>query len=388
MNAMTGMRGVAAAGGDKQKFKVGDRVRVHGDPYFLALNNRAGLIEGRAHHRHRGDWLVNLDNQGGSLTFLESEMTLLPPFAAGDRVRIKSGPNNSGFGEIGDIGVVDTVEHGNVYMKFEAGARAGESWWISPEHLEPAPLRIEAGKTYVTADGTRVGPMKSCGIDEFTADGGARIYRPDGKRIFGGEPTLVAEAPALTKGNPAAQVDNLADEYGGGEAKPKFKVGDRVECRGQFSFDPSIGTVVGFAESGLPYVSIDGRAAPFLEKGWCYQSKQLRLVAPATSANPTTLIVALLENGQPKPATRPYVHRSREAAATEAARLAGKHTGQEFGVFELVDTRKVERTYEHEWQRLAAEGKFKEAARCLKDAVDIPLQSAKSAVDYWLCAAA
>lgn len=47
-------------------------------------------------------------------------------------------------------------------------------------------------------------------------------------------------------------------------------------------------------------------------------------------------IVALIENGTPKPATRPYVHDSRDGAEQEARRLAALHAGSEFAVFELV----------------------------------------------------
>ncbi|MBZ9922412.1 hypothetical protein LB579_32630, partial [Mesorhizobium sp. BR1-1-7] len=81
-----------------------------------------------------------------------------------------------------------------------------------------------------------------------------------------------------------------------------------------------------------------------------------------------TAIVCLLENGQPKPSTLPFVHSSRSAAATEANRLAGVHKGKEFGVYECVDVKKVEKTYEHEWQRLAAGGSKIPAIKSYRDA--------------------
>src|SRR5690606_33760329 len=78
-------------------------------------------------------------------------------------------------------------------------------------------------------------------------------------------------------------------------------------------------------------------------------------VAPATRWGETgPSIVALIENGQPKPSARPFVHASREAAETEASRLAGKHPGKEFGVYELVATKREE--VKHEWQKLALAG--------------------------------
>ncbi|MBA8851234.1 hypothetical protein FHW20_002169 [Ochrobactrum intermedium] len=57
--------------------------------------------------------------------------------------------------------------------------------------------------------------------------------------------------------------------------------------------------------------------------------------APATKP----AIVALIENGQPKPSEKPKVHISEESATDEAERLAVKYLGQKFGVFVLADSR-------------------------------------------------
>ncbi|RLL71679.1 hypothetical protein D8666_19640 [Ochrobactrum soli] len=57
--------------------------------------------------------------------------------------------------------------------------------------------------------------------------------------------------------------------------------------------------------------------------------------APATKP----AIVALIENGQPKPSEKPKVHISEESATDEAERLAVKYPGQKFGVFALADSR-------------------------------------------------
>ncbi|MDH0369044.1 hypothetical protein [Brucella anthropi] len=57
--------------------------------------------------------------------------------------------------------------------------------------------------------------------------------------------------------------------------------------------------------------------------------------APATKP----AIVALIENGQPKPSEQPKVHKSEESATDEAERLAVKYPGQKFGVFVLADSR-------------------------------------------------
>lgn len=57
---------------DKPKFKVGDRVRVHGHPYYLMEDEDTGTIIGASDGR--GDWDVELDNYGDYLSFLESEL--------------------------------------------------------------------------------------------------------------------------------------------------------------------------------------------------------------------------------------------------------------------------------------------------------------------------
>lgn len=53
-------------------------------------------------------------------------------------------------------------------------------------------------------------------------------------------------------------------------------------------------------------------------------------------------IVALVKNGQPRPADRPYVHASVAAATTEAERLARNNPGQEFAVYQRVAGRVAE----------------------------------------------
>lgn len=66
----------------------------------------------------------------------------------------------------------------------------------------------------------------------------------------------------------------------------KFKVGDRVDTRGDYSFDPGRGTVVkAYAADDLYYVEMDGEDGPGCDTGWAYTSKHLTAVAvaPATA---------------------------------------------------------------------------------------------------------
>jgi hypothetical protein len=93
----------------------------------------------------------------------------------------------------------------------------------------------------------------------------------------------------------------------------------------------------------------------------------------------------LIENGQPKPSTLPFVHANETLAAKEAARLAGVHKGQEFGVYVL--TQKVSEpapSYKHEWQRFAAKGEKLSAIKELRSVTGLGLKSAKDAVDHWI----
>ncbi|QFT69673.1 hypothetical protein FIU93_23010 [Labrenzia sp. THAF35] len=53
-------------------------------------------------------------------------------------------------------------------------------------------------------------------------------------------------------------------------------------------------------------------------------------------------IVCLLEDGEPRPSVKPFVHASEESATKEAERLSLMHIGQEFGVFVLTEKRVAE----------------------------------------------
>ncbi|MCK4205290.1 ribosomal protein L7/L12 [Brucella pituitosa] len=108
---------------------------------------------------------------------------------------------------------------------------------------------------------------------------------------------------------------------------------------------------------------------------------------PVTQAAPVAkpAIVALIENGQPKPSVAPFVHANETLAAKEAARLANLHKGKEFGVYVL--TQKVSEpapSYKHEWQRFAAKGEKLSAIKELRSVTGLGLKSAKDAVEHWI----
>ena len=96
-------------------------------------------------------------------------------------------------------------------------------------------------------------------------------------------------------------------------------------------------------------------------------------------------IVALIENGQPKPSVAPFVHANETLAAREAARLASLQKGKEFGVY--VMAQKVSEpapSYKHEWQRFAAKGERVSAIKELRSVTGLGLKAAKDAVEQWI----
>lgn len=353
------------------RFKVGDRVRATED----APRGKTGTIRKYEKNHVRQNWLVEFDDwtggHDGEMDLPDSGWWLaeneIEP-ATDNGLRIQTGR----------------------YYKTRDGRKVGpmEMWsdW-GVEH----PWQEEGG------------------VNRFTE--GGDIWRDDGTSEYG-SPTLIAEWPSDT-GCAAAEVDNLRDEYGPFTAKPKFKVGDRVKFRDDYESDAA-GAEAMVIEVNRWGVMVDrgGMYGKSTEA-----AADLRLVADATSgkfkvgdrvritnpanfrtgtrvgdigvvtkdytggmfvdidlhhetdgvinqiAKPTDIkmapnpaIVARIDNGQPEPATNPYVHADRDSALREAARLAKANPGKEFGVYEYVSSAKEAKVYEHEWQRLAAEG--------------------------------
>lgn len=309
----------------------------------------------------------------------------------GDRVVTPKGWASDA--KAGDVGIVHRIAPHGVTVKIDGGD--GFDWFYG--HGEFKPFRIEAGRYYRTRDGRKVGPM-SAHMGAWTADGGRRMYLSDGQRYFScdrGPDDLVAPwqepaAPPATRVNTAATVDFLADEYGSGvaaKAKPKFKVGDRVVYRNYPSFGSGdcYGTVSDVTEDGTKVWSDNWTIGS--SSGYISCADLEPAPAPWTSITPTNpvAIVALIEDGQPKPATRPFVHATLDGAATEAKRLAGVHKGKSFGVYALTGepARVTWPVYEREWQRLAAAGSIIPAIKELRAVSGIGLKAAKDAVEDW-----
>ncbi len=192
---------------------------------------------------------------------------------------------------------------------------------------QPAAFTIEAGKTYATRGGRKVGPLLSFGEDRLiVAKGDGNIWLLNGKAgQFNVDPDdLVSEwidEPVAV----AASNDN--------GAPAKFKVGDVV---GSTENTWTKYRVTGVKAGRINVDSLKADGSKAHSHGWF--DDDIFFVAEAPAIKPTA-IVALIENGQPKPATRPYVHTTEESATKEAERLALLHPGQEFGVYVLAGSK-------------------------------------------------
>lgn len=255
---------------------------------------------------------------------------------------------------------------------------------------QPATFKIEEGKFYKTRDGRKIGPMvvaqgrgkpwpwkSRYGLNiyyfkenGFSCPGSAHLHRDTDDIVAEWIDEPVTESSTTTAGN-----DNT---------QPKFKASDRVKCLksypGQFTDGKEY--VVSADHFGREYESVKVKVddAGSTENGWLPEFFEL--------VTPTTTIVALIENGQPKPSSTPHVHASTGAAEKEAKRLAAKFKGQQFGVFTLTTTHHEPKpVYDHKWQNMAALGLKIDAIRELRSITGMGLKPAKDAVEYFLAAA-
>ena len=122
----------------------------------------------------------------------------------------------------------------------------------------------------------------------------------------------------------------------GTAGKAKFKVGDRVEVFDHpYTFSDQV--VFGLIEHEsrkrgdwivrVEYALSDGESA---QQSLGFHASEMRLTTIPTS---TPHIVAVIENGTPKPNARPRIHDTESSATIEAERLAKLNPGQTFGVF-------------------------------------------------------
>ncbi len=316
--------------------KVGDKVRS----LVTQIDVRAGgLYEVKT--VDGGDvWVI--DDVGDNWYLASDEFEILPvaakapedktAFKVGDRVRALQ---DSGLGAFlaGKEYEVLAVTDERITAINERGQRDiwGEHYFelvpVAKVPEDQPALKIEAGKYYRTRDGRKVGPMEAW--------------------CFGGWHSDRAEYPL----NGGVWLDDGTAKYAGAKDSHDL-IAEWVD------------------------VSVKA-AAPF---PFILRNLEFSFVPVAKPA-----IVALIENAQPKPSAAPHVHANETFAAREAARLAGIHKGQEFGVYVL--TQKVSEpapSYKHEWQRFAAKGEKILAIRELRSVTGLGLKAAKDAVEHWI----
>lgn len=397
------------------KFKVGDRVRVatmnwgaeqHGKTGTVTNNNpdsfagltvtikydvpmKSGLTtnayaESELEHIYTSCAAAEVDNLADEYGAPKAK------FKVGDRVRITDAAlYRHNVVKVGDLATITENDYGDNYvLNVETEAEGTiEQWGGSDtfEHVAVAPataaLRTEAGKFYKTRDGRKalVGNNDNDVTYPFyhTVDGkGWHGITRDGKSCIGfSHQDLIAEWTDEPVAAPAA----------------KFKVGDKLTKRNGYWREE--GYEVKKIEGDRVYLDDTfGGSVPYKAN-----DEELVVVKPSVSSiadivarhsQTGTAIVAVLEDGQPRPATRPYVHTSTGAAETEANRLARTNPGKEFGVYTLGTVAKVERVYEHEWQRLAVSGKTYEAKTALTKVAGIEFFQSAMIVNDWLDAEA
>lgn len=241
-----------------------------------------------------------------------------------------------------------------------------------------ATLKIEAGKFYKTRDGRKVGPMER--REGYLFHEGWH-YNASGECCYRGRS---GDCVQKDREIIAEWIDEPVAKPSNDNAKPKFKVGDRVKLARSFFGVAKVGATATVGKRGMfaGFVDIvwDKNSLHQGQMDGGYTLDYFELL-PASPPTPTTAIVALIENGQPKPSSTPHVHTSEVAAHKEAGRLAAKHKGQQFGVFTLTATHKEERVYDHKWQNMAALGLKIDAIKELRAVAGLDLLSAKRAVE-------
>lgn len=354
----------------EQRFKVGDWVR--------SLVNWGDIEVGKVyqipHLDGDGEPWFTPDGTGGWSDYLTlDEIEPWQP-RVGERVKVTGNDQWAGDGEVTEL-----RNYGVFIVLMKTGRFSGKPGGFYLSDIEPilttapeqpATLKIEAGRFYKTRDGRKVGPMVVDG-PAWTPNSGQHWYRDDGSRYYacdrGGVTDLIAE-----------WIDEPVAKASNDNAQPKFKVGDRVKCLksypGQFTAGKEY--VVSADHFGRKYESVKVKRddAGSTENGWLPEFFEL--------VEPTTTIVALIENGQPKPSSTPHVHASTGAAEKEARRLSAKYKGKQFGVFTLTTTHEeAAPVYDHKWQNMAALGLKIDAIKELRAVAGLDILSAKRAVE-------
>lgn len=251
------------------------------------------------------------------------------------------------------------------------------SWLI--ENFELVTLKIEAGKFYKTRDGRKVGPMvEDKWHDRRYGWTVAHVFNAEYGKAWRGDGAFHPDVGTQHGADLIAEwIDEPAAKASNDNTTPKFKAGDRISGNAP-AWGMVTGTITAFDNSSptQAYMIRDDKSGHTM---WVDNYS----IKPAT---PTAIsIVALIENGLPKPSSTPHVHTSAGAAEKEAKRLAAKYKGQQFGVFTLTTTHEeAAPVYDHKWQNMAYLGLKIDAIKELRAVAGLTLKGAKDAVEAWI----
>lgn len=201
--------------------------------------------------------------------------------------------------------------------------------WVDEPTAEPAEASSDNGvkvgdKVRALVDDIDITEGHVYDVLEVYEDGDVRV-----KDDMGDNWTIVA-------GDFETVDPDVANDNAEPSVKPKFKVGDIVGSTGNSWTKYRVLGVDGHRVD-VESLNADGSHAHshgWFEEDLFFTSEVVNLATPSTPA-----IVALIENGTAKPATRPKVHADQESATTEAERLALQFPGQQFGVFVLANSK-------------------------------------------------
>jgi hypothetical protein len=333
------------------KFKVGDRVRCvkrYTGAFTVGKEYTVAYYE-PAEHRIGVVTADHGDNDGIDASYFELAVAKWE-HKVGDRVRSLVSPEK-GIGTIVKNEADGFNSYGHTMVKFDnwrmghngvdlLGNTGGSHWLIYPSELELVPTVADAGGGFKAGDRIRC------------------IRNPAGEQCLIGDQFV-----AVARGKGSGFASSV--HYTSKDGRKTWRPGEYFEL----VTAPATFTI----ESGKFYKTRDGRkvgpialgtsgprhwiapvmddvyASSWYQDGAFYSGEQFRLdlvaewgeepaVTTPVAAVPTA-IVAVIEDGVPKPATKPFVHTTAEAATAEAERLALLHAGSEFGVFTLATSR-------------------------------------------------
>ncbi len=364
------------------EFKEGQYVRVlhtdYHDEFPVGSTFKVGSVYGHG---------VEPEGEHKALFFLNYELEPWQP-RVGERVRVVGNDQWKGDGELAELS-----NYGIFIVSMKTGQFAGKPGGFYVRDLEPiltttpeqpAALKIEVGKFYKTRDGRKVGPAFVSGdIATFgsKSNHASAVWSDDGRASSRYDKTSLKDDDIIAEWIDEPVAKSSTTKVSNDNAQPKFKVGDRVRFKQSYSLANWRGakaTVIAVNVWGDDGIQVDANGDVSTES-----EANLEHIAN------TTTIVALIENGQPKPSSTPHVHASTGAAEKEAKRLAAKFKGQQFGLFTLTTTHEeAAPVYDHKWQNLAVLGLKVDAIKELRSFASLDLVSAKRAVEVFIDKAA